>query len=229
MSAMVNLKRLLWLMVVCLPVLAGPVLGAEKQGKAKAKAKPKLPTVEVAKIQKQGKNKDGSVQMQETILRISNPTDRTFYVSGHRMTALYYEMEIKRGEKWLTADFPECGVGSKTFTLRPRATTLIPVSRAGKEEASRFRIYFGTSKKEDNDSWFSVLSRVIERKELGDAPDHLAGYNEPAVFSEAMTDEVRKKWLADDREASRKADAEWKAKKEAEKKAEEARKVEEKR
>ena len=216
--------------VVLFALVALPVFGGEKEV---VKPKAKLPTVEVAEIRKQGKNKDGSVRMQETILRISNPTDRTFYVRGAGMRALYYEMEIKRGEKWFTADIPECGVGLKNVAFRPGAATLISVNRAWKEEASRFRIRFSTKEKWEDDTWFSVLSRVIERKELGDAPDGSAGYNEPGIFSEAMTDEESKKKREEDLEASRKADAEWKAKKameEAEKKVmEEMRKVEEKR
>jgi hypothetical protein len=126
------------------------------------------PAVEVYLIQKLKQKVDGDVQMGATILEISNPTEKTYYVHGLQIEFPFYETEVKRGEKWLLRSEFSCGTGSSFFPLKPGAKMLVTVNPRWDEPVSRFRFYFYTTDDEKTMKVVTVRSRAIERKELVD-------------------------------------------------------------
>jgi hypothetical protein len=125
------------------------------------------PTVEVYLIRKHDAKAEVP-QMPATILEISNPTDKTFFISGTRIESPFHDTEAKRDGKWLLLPRFTCGTGIEMFPLRPGAKILVTVSFPLDEPSARFRFYFFTSEDEKTRKVITVRSRGIERKELAD-------------------------------------------------------------
>lgn len=107
-------------------------------------------------------------EMPEVILEISNPTDKTFYISGSSIESPLRHVEALRGERWLRIPGFVCGTGLSMRPLKPGSKMLVTVNFPLEEVAARFRFFFFTSANSEEAEVFSVWSRGIEKKELGD-------------------------------------------------------------
>lgn len=147
-----------------------------------------IPTVEVYLIRKFDVKAEVP-QMPATILEISNPTDKTFFISGSQIESPFHDTEAKRDGKWLLLPRFACGTGSEIFPLRPGAKMLVTVSFPWDEPSVRFRFYFYTSEDEKTRKVISALSREIERKELGDLSGTTGEVTSDCKLDEPRTDE----------------------------------------
>ena len=158
MDAMKTLRLLLVVFVSLLPVRA---LAEEEQ------AKPELPVVEVYEIRK---DERGSPQGGNVVLKVWNPTDWTIYFPARELRSPLYDVEVKRGEKWVivTGSFePGAETEAEVYALRPGAAVLVTVSPTWDETARRFRFYFYTEEDEKKAKVYSVRSRAVGVEELG--------------------------------------------------------------
>lgn len=146
------------------------------------------PTVEVYLIRKFDAKAEVP-QMPATILEISNPTDKIFFISGTQIESPFHDTEAKRYGKWLLLPRFTCGTGSERFPLRPGAKMLVTVSFPWDEPSARFRFYFFTSADEKTRKVITVRSRGIERKELGDLLGTTGEVTSDRKLEEPRTDE----------------------------------------
>jgi hypothetical protein len=146
------------------------------------------PSVEVYLIRKLDAKAEVP-QMLSTILEISNPTDKTFFISGTQIESPFHDTEAKRDGKWLLLPRFTCGTGSEMFPLRPGAKMLVTVSFPWDEPSARFRFYFFTSEDEETRQVITVRSRGIERKELGDLSGTTGEATSDRKLEEPRTDE----------------------------------------
>jgi hypothetical protein len=177
-----SMKTLLSLLLLSL-LFATALLAADK------------PEVEVYLIRKFEMKEGKKPQMDATILEISNPTERTYYVHGLSVETPAYDIEVKRGDKWLMTPRYNCGVGIESFPLKPGAKMLVTVNPPWDEPVSRFRFYFFTTDDEKTTEVVTVRSRAIERKELGDLTGTIGETTSEKTkgFEELRTDEEMNK------------------------------------
>lgn len=128
-------------------------------------------------------------QMPATILEISNPTDKTFFVNDTHIENTFYDTEAKRDGKWLLIPRFTCGTGSEIFPLRPGAKMLVTVSFPWDELSARFRFYFFTTADEKTRKVITIRSRGVEKSELGDLSGTTGEENSDRKLEEPRSDE----------------------------------------
>jgi hypothetical protein len=147
-----------------------------------------IPAVEIYLIRKF----DAKVevpQMPATILEISNPTDKTFFISGAKIESPFHDTEAKRDGKWMLMPRFNCGMGNEMFPLRPGAKMLVTVSFPWDEPSARFRFYFFTTADEKTRKVITVCSRGIEKTEFGDLSGTTGEENSDRKLEEPKSDE----------------------------------------
>ncbi len=125
------------------------------------------PKVDVYMIRKFD-SKSPLQEMPEVILEVSNPTERTVYVSGDSIERPMMHIEAKRGDRWLRIPNFLCGTGTSSYPLRPGTKMLVTIDFPWEESTARFRFFFFDGPDTFRAKITSVWSRGIEKKELGD-------------------------------------------------------------
>lgn len=149
------------------------------------------PKVEVYLIRKMEMKGDGPPTMEATVLELSNPTDRTFYVYNPMIEINSAETQVKRGGKWYVLPSEVCATGSEFFPFKPGAKMLATVNTP-EEEALRFRFYFYTTDDFKTAKVVTAMSREILRKEFSDSTYAIVK-PEGEKLEEPMSDEEMNK------------------------------------
>lgn len=196
MRMMMKMKTLLCLLPVWVVLLPLPALAEEKA---------KGPTVEVydvrrAELRAPVAVAKSSIMASGVIMEISNPTEQTYYVRGLRIESPAYDIEVKRGEKWLAKPVYDRGEWIESFSLKPGAKMLVTVLPPMNEPVSRLRFYFFTTSDEKTARVVTVRSREFEAKELHDlervdkkAPEKTEGFEE-LRSDEQMNELLEEEW-----------------------------------
>lgn len=83
----------------------------------------------------------------ELILKVNNPTDRTFYVYGTSITDIPCQVEVLQNGKWIVVPPRRCGWGMSTRPFLPHSDLVFTVNEAPLDErdlAFRIRVYLYT-------------------------------------------------------------------------------------
>ena len=83
----------------------------------------------------------------ELILKVNNPTDRTFYVLGFSMTDIPYQLEVLKDGKWSVVPSRRCGTGMSVRPFLPHSYIVFTADEAPLNDPNitfRIRVYLYT-------------------------------------------------------------------------------------
>ena len=124
------------------------------------------PGVDIYMIRKMDLHAPGA-DFPQIIIEICNPTKDTFYLSGGRIESPIYHTEALRKGKWLRIPNITSDLNDVSYPLKPGAKLSAQLPFHMRSGLSGIASSFWRTEKRD-EMMVTVLTRAIERKELGD-------------------------------------------------------------